>query len=547
MSDVEKINQLKQAISRLWRTLPELVGGDWSTFARDLELLLNRLATTNNPIEDKSIYNKIRLLFFDHEQANDRLVQLLNEADATTHPPTKGLESLRGGTTITGDVNVGGDFVGRDQIIYNAPNPAVTRYSDILAPSCVPVKQRFPLIVGLTCLPNPDSRDAQPLAVQPGQTIQIMLTSSAELTVIGARLKPLVVLAAADSEPAVFYLTAQQAGDHRVQIDFWSAGQVVATSIQAIGAVEKAEMITNSQATTQPLALEAKQVAYPDLIMRISTIDNRLRFDLSYADIDFKHFEGERLRSDPEQFRRELIEEIESLTTQPHEVADFVVRELGKIGQRLYRELWPAELRREYRHLRKVVRTFQIISDEPWIPWELLKPYDSAEPQDRVDDDFLCMQFDFARWFTPARPPAQQFLVRSLAAISPDDTDLSAVLDEQRMVRKLAVQHGWQDHTPVAASKRAVEQLLSGEVPIDLWHFASHGNFKPAMPDRSPLRLQGQTELQPDDLVGPAEDRLRADRPLVFLNACRVGASGLSLTGLGGWAKVLIQNCGVAF
>jgi CHAT domain-containing protein len=45
--------------------------------------------------------------------------------------------------------------------------------------------------------------------------------------------------------------------------------------------------------------------------------------------------------------------------------------------------------------------------------------------------------------------------------------------------------------------------------------------------------------------VGPAQEHLRADRPLVFLNACRAGQSGLSLTGLGGWAKVLVQDCRV--
>jgi CHAT domain-containing protein len=38
---------------------------------------------------------------------------------------------------------------------------------------------------------------------------------------------------------------------------------------------------------------------------------------------------------------------------------------------------------------------------------------------------------------------------------------------------------------------------------------------------------------------------LKSDRPLVFLNACRVGSGGLSITGLGGWANVLVGSCGV--
>ena len=46
------------------------------------------------------------------------------------------------------------------------------------------------------------------------------------------------------------------------------------------------------------------------------------------------------------------------------------------------------------------------MSDEPWIPWELIKPYDDEPGQELIDHDFLCMQFDFARWVCPAASPA---------------------------------------------------------------------------------------------------------------------------------------------
>ncbi len=39
--------------------------------------------------------------------------------------------------------------------------------------------------------------------------------------------------------------------------------------------------------------------------------------------------------------------------------------------------------------------------------------------------------------------------------------------------------------------------------------------------------------------------RLKRDHPFVFLNACRVGSGGMGLTGVGGWAKVLVADCGV--
>lgn len=80
---------------------------------------------------------------------------------------------------------------------------------------------------------------------------------------------------------------------------------------------------------------------------------------------------------------------------------------------------------------------------------------------------------------------------------------------------------------------------------IKLWHFACHGDFDTQAPNNSPLILQDRYFLRPNDLVGPAQTRLRTDRPLVFLNACRVGQGGLALTGLGGWAATLVGHCRV--
>lgn len=101
-------------------------------------------------------------------------------------------------------------------------------------------------------------------------------------------------------------------------------------------------------------------------------------------------------------------------------------------------------------------------------------------------------------------------------------------------MRGLATQRGIADHSPAEARKSLVEQLLEGGTPIKLWHFACHGNFDQQAPNNSPLILQNRYFLRPNDLVGRAQTRLRTDRPLVFLNACRVGQGGLALTGLGG-------------
>ena len=68
--------------------------------------------------------------------------------------------------------------------------------------------------------------------------------------------------------------------------------------------------------------MDAPRAPHPDLIIRVTTADNRLRYDLHFADTQFLHFEGELLRADPEKFRYDLIKELEALTGQPKRSED---------------------------------------------------------------------------------------------------------------------------------------------------------------------------------------------------------------------------------
>jgi CHAT domain-containing protein len=54
------------------------------------------------------------------------------------------------------------------------------------------------------------------------------------------------------------------------------------------------------------------------------------------------------------------------------------------------------------------------------------------------------------------------------------------------------------------------------------------------------LILQGGDRLTPEDLGGRVANLGKA-RPLVFLNACQVGQSQMTLTGIGGWASRFLR------
>jgi hypothetical protein len=382
------------------------------------------------------------------------------------------------------------------------------------------------------------------------ELIRVVLTPRGP-ELLGEPAKTLRV-AEGESEPVVFYLRTVQVSTQSVLIDFYSQSHLLASVTHTLTAEEAGVVSPPSKLPAQAVRLGDYQAPFPDLVLRVCTKGNRLTYTLHYRNTEERVIEGGVLRADPEQYRYRIIREIENLARgldvdgypltdgRPPTPEDFF-RRLEKIGQRLYNELFNEDMRREYReHIRGQVYTLEIVSDEPWIPWELVRPYD-----DGVDDDFLCLQYDFSRWVSGGAAPAAEILVDSLVCVAPADSELPQAQAERDFVRSLATQLGLADRSPAEARRDQVESLLEGDTPVKLWHFACHGNYDASAPGNSPLVLEGKQRLRPNDLVGRAQTRLRTDRPLVFLNACRVGQGGLSLTGLGGWAKVLVQDCRV--
>jgi hypothetical protein len=520
---------------RLWPRLPDLAGAHWPAMYWQLVDLLRAFRRAEDDQRQAGVAIRIQ-----------RLLASVPEVRAAWAAEDAVL--VRGGDVLTRSSAFAAPATEDD--VWAAVDdllqaPAVTRWTDVFAPGRVQSGQRFAVIVGLTCQEGEDGR-GKPMSVLPGQTVRIVLAAT-ELEVIGPRAKELRVLADRDSDPVVFFVRAPQPGSYRVMLDFWVDQHVAASVSYVVDAV--VAPTEPSGATTQPdvlVPVGPARVPYPDLVLRVTTAGNRLRFDLNYADTYLVQIEGERLRADPETFRYELLKEIEHLAAETGKPLDFLVGQMEKIGQRLYRDLFPAELRREYRRFSEHVHTLQIVSDEPWIPWELSKPYDDEAGQPLIDHDFLCMQFDLARWVCPApTSAAAEIAVDALACIVPSDSGLAEAQGERDDLTALAVALGLTLHVPAPADLPAVETLLRGSAPIQLWHFACHGNVHPASPGKSPLFLESGRRLDPDDLVGPAQTRFKSDRPLVFLNACRVGSGGLSITGLGGWANVLVGSCGV--
>jgi hypothetical protein len=293
----------------------------------------------------------------------------------------------------------------------------------------------------------------------------------------------------------------------------------------------------------------------PDLEMRVRTVQEGGRTRLSYtlhapgsmAPFFQREIAGPAIHGSPEEFHAHLLKKLNLLGDNfdvdgGQLLLAEVQRKLAALGRNLWSELFPPELQHAYRDIRRTVKTWLIVSDEPWIPWELIKPFDAGRPEDPIDDGFLGEQFQLTRWLAGDKVPALEIGVRRLTAIRTTE-DLPQSEAEETAIRAAAGRPGIE----VVSSAPTSLGTLLGFLETggsEILHFLGHGTFTAGQPDESAVPLPDLSSFRPTDLEGPLAARIGLDRPLVFLNACWGGQQGWTLTRIGGWAAQWVRACG---
>ncbi len=294
-----------------------------------------------------------------------------------------------------------------------------------------------------------------------------------------------------------------------------------------------------------------------DLLMKVTTrpvqgglvLDYELTSPSGHLGIQSMEAESERLPT--EDLRTEhirLFAQLEGLLGQLGADGEPLLRreieeELQAVGHDLYLRLLPDSIKQLYRQRRDRIRSLMVLTDEPWIPWELVRP------DEFDDDDFLCMRFPMARWHAGETPPARAMQIAHLLSVEAAEVKRYPFLPAARAEQdRLAA---WVDQIPgltgdflsSATHSALVDGLEKGG--FDWFHFAGHADYEARAPDRSHLVLTDRP-FQLSKLTGPILRRIQQDRPLVFLDACRVAREGLALTGVGGWPDRWVRrgHCG---
>jgi hypothetical protein len=160
--------------------------------------------------------------------------------------------------------------------------------------------------------------------------------------------------------------------------------------------------------------------------------------------------------------------------------------EFEKMGQNLYSELFSSELKEMYAQFAASARTILIYTNEPWIPWELVKPWGKGVPEEARD--YLAARFHLSRWYysdAGQRPLGVLPLHRVMPVIPP--SDLRAVYRESQFFHDLPSRWPGVDvWRPWPAEPSEVIWGMA-EGRSQLIHFAAHGvlGFAAARPRAS--------------------------------------------------------------
>jgi hypothetical protein len=380
-----------------------------------------------------------------------------------------------------------------------------------------------------------------------------------------------------DSQWAVFLLTPDPdagAGTRRISLDFYHHERLAGTASFQVEVrdrppidetpvdldpiiTDRAEDGSVLDEDEGSMLLASADAPRPDFVLRIALSADRRQ--LSYTlhsptgklGLVFQRMGSKTLQSDPRSFLENTLLGLSQMARASKKkltAAQFAANQekLRQIGWDLYEQLFTPALRAAYRAMRQLRQqqpelSLLIISDEPWIPWEMVLPYEDDLP----DEDFLCAQFRLTRWLDGRGLP-QDFSLHQARVVAPQ-SNLASVKAEQdffsqelpKLRPDISYGGAWLD-----MASQVTDALRAGDT--QLFHFACHGDFDYTRPDESALKLQGDS-LRPSQIVGPMRSGVAASRPLVFLNACHTGETGFSLTRMGGWAERFVRAGASAF
>jgi hypothetical protein len=434
--------------------------------------------------------------------------------------------------------------------------------------------------------------------------------------------RKLILVPRAGPSPAVqFDLRGLEVGPGRVMIDFAQEGRPVGSVDLAPEVVPEVDRGASGRGPgADPLLLDigGGREPAPDLVLkvfehRLAGLPGRLHFVLSSSHpalADLPVLDGDLgtidLRADVAAWVEAQLQAVRHLAGRPDATADEVTRGLADVGSRLYDQVLPPALQDLCWTLRgRGVRSLLVLSDDPHIPWELVKPLRSDPVTGAVvaEEDHWGASYALTHWLR-GRPPVSRLSLRRVIAVGAGAAETgpaaapgagvepgssrAGAAPGAPMVVPAPVQPGGVSHeesrdlvkcppasttpapaidldraSPLTGSEEElallrVLEVLGAEVrrvparrgavcraieegDFHLLHLVGHGAFGGSATADASAVLLDDGPMSVADLSPRMAAALRHGHPLIVFNTCCSGRLGFSLTRLGGWGAQFVR------
>lgn len=430
----------------------------------------------------------------------------------------------------------------------------ITRYPDISIPSEISIDHTILLRIAVTQQPRTPELEKYAMEMSVSSkcdSIELdVLVTADGFEILDHNFKKLVVPINNDSDPIVFPLRAKAVGNQNIKVEFFQDSRYVGGLTVSTTIIIKKETGQTAQLSGQGIVNLDDDAMPPDLTLLISQNNpEEHQYTYSFTLLSqqaglYFHTVSEKLilSETPSRWISSQFRELESLYQQQR--YQDIPATLETIGAHLYEILFPKELKRIWQqHIRDKIKSIQIVSDEPWIPWELIRPSYETEDGEYIEDNFLCEDYLIGRWlngpdFIP--PPLASLKLSRGTYVIPNDSNLKFAQQEKDILQSL----GFMVYsTPPLLN--AIRSLFQNG-GYELIHFACHASFVPEEHEQSVIYLQDDDKLKSRDISGKYRTFGRY-RPLVFVNACQAARADFTLVGIGSWAQKFLSAKTSAF
>ena len=353
---VNETDTLLRAIKILRPDLPGLVGSEaWVGFKASLDGYLDQIQ--QGGARASVLRARVLALFSRHPQAQRRLLELVAEfeADLPDESGEDGARSIRhGGAVVTDPGSAPADAQAQ---------PKITRYTDIVCPRQVWVgSSRVSVVVRLTVQQPAHSAAAEKMVLREDLPVQVRVEAPF-FEPLNAPRQEVALVRDRDSAPLVFDLRPLEAGHADITVDFFQNGDPVGTARVAVEVTESEVAESLEPRPASPIHFEPS-LAPSEMVLHVAwnQRDSSLHFTL-IQDGGASWNDGFRpvlVNGNPGAHAAAFFRQVTSLVGAEDATVNALLqrqlqipcadvdRRVKSLGQNLWRELVPEELKALY-------------------------------------------------------------------------------------------------------------------------------------------------------------------------------------------------------